>query len=53
MSWRRFCVLLGGLSGEARVVLALRPAGKSGRDEVITDPEQAEKAAAKAWGLPH
>lgn len=53
MSWRAFCTLLAGLSGDSRVVLAVREAQGPREEEVITDAEEAEKAAAKAWGMPH
>jgi len=53
MTWREFCVLLAGLSSDSRTAQEIRSRARndSGANEVVEDPEQAEKAVAEVWGV--
>ncbi|MBE0430037.1 MAG: hypothetical protein IBX61_09250 [Thermoleophilia bacterium] len=43
MSWRRFFVLLNGLSAESRFVLAITPEGGTEPTKVVTSPKAIER----------
>jgi hypothetical protein len=47
MTWRRFLILLAGLSVESRWAYALRADGKAA-EEWVTDPNEIE-AVATSW----
>jgi hypothetical protein len=48
LSWRRFLVLLSGLSGDSVYVITQR--ARMQGDEVIDDPDDALAAVEKIWG---
>lgn len=49
ISWRKFCVLLGGLSKSSVLVQYLTEKIRK-ENEIIENPEEAEKAVNRVWG---
>lgn len=50
LSWRRFLVLLGGLGMNSTLINVISQA-KRHSEEVIEDPQAAERAIKQAWGV--
>jgi len=50
LSWRRFLVLLGGLGMNSTLINVISQA-KRHSEEVIKDPQAAERAIRQAWGV--
>lgn len=48
LTWRKFCVLLGGLSRNSALVSTLM-ARRREKKRIITNPEKAERAVDKVW----
>jgi hypothetical protein len=48
MSWRRFLILLAGLSTDSRFVMSQSAHGSTSRARMVTDPKAVERVA-RAW----